>query len=102
MWPRCCLIGFSETFSRRQATGFLILIYGSQRQQQIPEIPTRPGGPGGRVWERPKGVSQQFLTEGLFLRAPRRSEWIAKGALLKPRTNKPRDWCSYSKYGTEK
>jgi len=32
-----------EPFSRRQAIGFLTLINGSQRWEQIPEIATRPG-----------------------------------------------------------
>ena len=34
--------GLGETFRRRQAIGFLTLINGSQRRQQIPEISTRP------------------------------------------------------------
>src|SRR5580692_1822688 len=37
--------GLGETFSRRQAIGFLILINGSERRQKVPQISARPGGP---------------------------------------------------------
>jgi hypothetical protein len=37
--------GLGETFSRRQAIGFLVLITGSQRRQMIPQVSARPGGP---------------------------------------------------------
>jgi hypothetical protein len=62
-----------------------------------PELFTLSVGTEGAAKGVSQRVSQQFLTKGLFLRVPRSLEWIAKGGLLKPRTNGPRDWCSYSK-----